>query len=402
MKTMIGHIDADCFYVSCERIRHPSLKGKPVGVLGNQGACVIAKSYEAKDRGVKTGVPIWEAVRFCPEMIFVKRDFRWYEVISNLLLDATKEFSSRVEYYSIDEMFFDAHGIQNRNDLHRMQKAVEEKVGVPVTIGVAPTKMLAKLISDGAKPHGCDLLGNRREIEERLGKLSVREITGIASRRAATLESIGIRTCLDFIRADPALIRHKLMVTGEKLWTELNGSPAFPLQENRPLHKCLSRGGSIWRATTDRSIIWAWIIRNLERLVAELDHYQLLTRRLTLIIEQQMDRGWSDRFSFPVETSAFEHLLVGVRAMFERNDLHIPVVKMHLLAEELSRRSVRQLSLFERDDPVRQRVAAAKQAINLRIERFAVRSGATLPLEEIHKDETNEYDICDIRGKMCF
>lgn len=240
---MIGHIDADCFYVSCERIRYPALKGKPVGVLGNQGACVIAKSYEARDRGVKTGVPIWEAVAICPEMIFVKRDFRWYEVVSQRLLAETRKFSERVEYYSIDEMFFDARKVRDEGALRRMRDAIEEKLGVPVTIGVAPSKMLAKLVSDTSKPHGCGVKSDPAEIEALLGRLSVREITGVAGRRAARLEAHGIRTCLDFVRADPGLIRRTLTVVGEKLWLELNGSTAFPLQLERPLHKCISRGG---------------------------------------------------------------------------------------------------------------------------------------------------------------
>ena len=82
MKRRIGHLDADCFYVSCERVRHRCLRGQAVGVLSNQGACVIAKSYELKARGVTTGMPIWDALPLCPEAIFIKRDFEWYEVLS--------------------------------------------------------------------------------------------------------------------------------------------------------------------------------------------------------------------------------------------------------------------------------------------------------------------------------
>src|SRR5437016_9870300 len=104
----IAHLDADCFYVSAERVRDRFLQGKPVGVLGNQGACVIAKSYEMKALGVKTGMPIWESVKCCPEGIYVKRDFRWYEVISRQLLHLLQTVSPTVEYYSIDEMFFRA------------------------------------------------------------------------------------------------------------------------------------------------------------------------------------------------------------------------------------------------------------------------------------------------------
>src|SRR5215212_11112877 len=105
---MIGHLDADCFYVSAERVRDAALIGKPVGVLGNQGACVIAKSYEMKAAGVKTGEPIWDALKKCPEGIYIKRDFRWYEVLSRAMLDIVGQCSPLVEYYSIDEFFFQA------------------------------------------------------------------------------------------------------------------------------------------------------------------------------------------------------------------------------------------------------------------------------------------------------
>ena len=102
MGQVIGHLDADCFYVSAERVRYDHLVGAPVGVLGNQGACVIAKSYEIKADGVKTGDPIWEAIKKCPDGLYVKRDCRWYEVLSKLMLDVVRELSPKVEYYSID------------------------------------------------------------------------------------------------------------------------------------------------------------------------------------------------------------------------------------------------------------------------------------------------------------
>src|SRR5271155_3580214 len=105
IKMLIAHLDADCFYVSAERVRDAFLQQKPVGVLGNQGACVIAKSYEMKKSGVATGEPIWDAVKKCPEGIYIKRDFRWYEVISREMLTVVRERSPCVEYYSIDEFF---------------------------------------------------------------------------------------------------------------------------------------------------------------------------------------------------------------------------------------------------------------------------------------------------------
>ena len=132
----IGHLDSDCFYVSAERVRFPCLRGIPVGVLGNQGACVIAKSYELKAAGVKTGVPIWDARKICPEAVFVKRDFRWYEVLSRKMLDVLADVSPLVEYYSIDEMFFDASelprvfGCSMREAALLLQQRMKQEVGV--------------------------------------------------------------------------------------------------------------------------------------------------------------------------------------------------------------------------------------------------------------------------------
>src|SRR5262245_7418317 len=98
---LVGYLDADCFYVSAERVRDEFLVSQPVAILGNQGACVITRSYEMKRLGVTVGEPIWEAVKKCPDGIYIKRDFRWFKVLSELMLSLVRELSPRVEYYSI-------------------------------------------------------------------------------------------------------------------------------------------------------------------------------------------------------------------------------------------------------------------------------------------------------------
>src|SRR5271165_2496633 len=151
--TAVGHLDADCFYVSAERVRDAFLVDKPVGVLGNQGACVIAKSYEMKAAGVSTGMPIWDALVKCPSGVYIKRDFRWYEILSRLMLEVVREWSPRVEYYSIDEFFFAAVPAVGQS-LQQLATSVRDQilvgVKVPVTVGIARTRTLAKLISDSA------------------------------------------------------------------------------------------------------------------------------------------------------------------------------------------------------------------------------------------------------------
>src|SRR5207237_3889857 len=135
--------------------------------LGNQGAAVIAKSYEMKAAGVTTGEPIWEAVVKCPDGLFIKRDFRWYEVISRQMLNIVKEYSPLVEYYSVDEFFMTVDSDPHAFALS-IQRAILERVRVPVTIGVARTKVLAKLVSDLAKPFGALGLVGREEDEKLL------------------------------------------------------------------------------------------------------------------------------------------------------------------------------------------------------------------------------------------
>src|SRR5262249_38894896 len=160
----IGHLDADSFYVSAERVRHRCLLGKPVAVLGNQGACVIAKSYEMRAAGVKIGIPIWDALKLCPAGVYLKRDFRWYEVLSRRMLEVVREFSPRVEYYSIDEFFFEVvplRGWSPQETAEAVRARILAAVGVPVTVGIARTRTLAKLVSDTAKPFGALALLDR-------------------------------------------------------------------------------------------------------------------------------------------------------------------------------------------------------------------------------------------------
>lgn len=186
MSCTIGHLDADCFYVSCERVRHRFLRGQAVGVLSNQGACVIAKSYELKTRGITTGMPIWDALPLCPEAIFVKRDFEWYEVLSRRMYDVVCRFSPTVEYYSIDEVFFDARTMTHAEAL-ALQDRVLQETGVPASVGVAPSKTLAKLASSSQKPFGCVVAVEPEAVARLLHDRPVDKITGVGRHRPTNL-----------------------------------------------------------------------------------------------------------------------------------------------------------------------------------------------------------------------
>lgn len=411
MKPLICHLDADCFYVSAERVRDSSLSYVPAVVIGNQGACCIAKSYEAKAAGIKTGMPIWDAVKLCPEAVFLKRDFRWYEVLSRQMLDLLRTVSPAVEYYSIDEMFFDASELSNVFSLpledaaKALQRRILDEIGVPVSMGVSRSKTLAKLISDTAKPFGCGVLIDLAEIPAYLRSRAVEDISGIGERSRRKLEQHGIRTCWDYVQADRKLIQRLLTITGECRWHELRGEAIQPIQTQRPAHKIIGRGGSLGGATSDINRLVAWVARNTERLIEELDFHDVLTKQLAFAIAFKEDGGWSGRVVFPEPTATFYDIATAAKDM-----LHIAyraetrrVSHMHLMAERLSDRRVVQRSLWPNTEaPAVQSVAVVKREINEKLGRFLVRSGDTLDLKDIYDDEAQDFDICDIRGKICF
>ncbi|MCE9553569.1 MAG: nucleotidyltransferase [Planctomycetes bacterium] len=398
---MLAHLDADCFYVSAERVRHPHLRGMPIGVLGNHGACIIAKSYEMKAAGVSTGMPIWEARPICPQGVYVKRDFQWYEMLSRKMLGIVQEWSPCIEFYSIDEFFFTTQDTTLAAAEH-WQSDMQRRVGVPVSIGIAPTKTLAKLISDSSKPFGCGVLHDEAGRRQLLRAKPVTEITGIAARSAAKLAAQGITTCEQFADADRAFIRWLLTKRGEDLWWELNGTPVQPVLSKRPDHKFISRGGSIGSASADPARVQAFVVRNTERLVEALNYYKVMCDFLTLslLFTDRPEQG--ERVHLLGSTADYEEILQAALWLLPRvwQPATSQVHYMHVIAGGLRRQ--RQLSLFGEPSSRAARVAETKRHINQKLGRFAVRSALTLPLADVHLDPANDYDICDIYGKSCF
>lgn len=394
MRKLIGHLDADCFYCSAERVRHRALNGLPVGVLGNQGACVIAKSYEAKAQGVKTGDPVWDAVKLVPEMVFVKRDFRWYEVLSRRMLAVVRSVSPIVEFYSIDEFFFDATYFPDvLREARTLQQTILDQVGVPVTIGISLSRSLAKLISDDAKPFGCKVL--LEGVPEFLRHLPVEAITGIGGRSARKLNERGIQNCHDFISAPRRFIRKLMTVKGEKLWFELRGEPCDPIQTARKPHRAISRGGSLGGKTDDPAILNGWLVRNVERLIEELDYHQVYTGRVSLVLVGEFSWGAKEDLC---PTATFYVLVAVLKRLLWRAPRFV-VSHMHLIAERLTSRNCVQKTLFPEEAD---KTAGVKAEINASLGRFALRSGDTLTLPAIYRYTTNQYDICDVRDKTCF
>jgi nucleotidyltransferase/DNA polymerase involved in DNA repair len=405
----IGWVDADSFYCNAERARFPMLRGVPLAVLGNNGACVIARTPEMKRTGVSVGDPAWEAKVRCPDGVFLKRDFDWLGDVSGRMLDEIRAVAPTVEYFSIDEMGFEAEPLKGSylRAAEAVRGRIKENVGVPATAGIARTRTLAKLLCDVIKPFGAAAVLDRAAEEELLAKLPVSDLCGIGTQRAATLARCGIHTCLEFARADRRLIRRLLTVVGEAIWYEVNGDPVLPLKAERPRHKVLSRGGSLGRETSDPYMILGWMVRHLERLVEEFRFYRVKPGRISLTVcyRKGKDRHGiakgarasvvppSDRFDI-----LYDDFCACLRAVYVPG---ASATRMHLFAEQLAPEGLTQLTLF--DEPSRDDVIdALKEEVNARHGRFALRSAATLALPEVYSDPATYREVCDIRGKHCF
>jgi nucleotidyltransferase/DNA polymerase involved in DNA repair len=274
---------------------------------------------------------------------------------------------------------------------------------VPVTVGIGRTRTLAKLISDTAKPFGAVALLDRDAEWSLLGRTPVTEVSGIASRRAATLEPHGIRTCLDLALADRRLVRSLITITGEALHLELNGEQVTPLHTERPPHKMLSRGGSLGGATPSVARVSAFLVRNVERLVEELEFHGVWAGALSvyLMYANGAEGAWREELLSP--TDRFDLLMEAGRRCFRRAWLPgLMASRMHVTASRLKRPGFRQKGLFEPPDEPARTLARVKREVNAEVGRFALRSGATLPLGDVYRDREQGYDICDVRGKVCF
>ena len=200
---MITHVDLNAFFATAEQIRRPDYVGKPVivGGLGPRGV-VSTASYEARSYGVHSAMPIGEARMLCPNGIFLQGDYRYYEMLSRSFFGYLKNYSSLVEAASIDEGFVDMTSMLSKDKdpmakLVLLQKGLLEQIGLKCSIGVGPTKFLAKMASDMKKPMGITVI-RRKDIKKMLYPLPIDNFFGIGKKTAAFLRSKGINTIGDF------------------------------------------------------------------------------------------------------------------------------------------------------------------------------------------------------------
>jgi len=318
----IAHIDADCFFASCELVRHPELIGSPVCILSSQDACVIAKTYDAKAAGIKTGMPVWDAKKLMPGATYLSADFRFYGLISEKMFSIFKRYSPDIEVYSIDEGFLDLNGTQAlwnkdyKGIAHDIRRTVQREVGITVSVGVSITRILAKMASEYNKPDGVTIVP-KHMIKLFLERSELSDICGIGRNREATLNKFNIQTPVDFVNAKEALIKQLLGKAGTDLWYELRGNSIIGLELHAQLPKSISRTASMGEVTSNRKTIVSHLIRHTFRLAIELVAKNLLTKRITIFIKMKAFNSVSAKTDFGYPTNNYFRLSHAVRNMLE-------------------------------------------------------------------------------------
>jgi len=368
-------VDCNNFYVSCERLFNPKLEGRPVIVLSNNDGCVVARSQEAKKLGVQMGEPFFQVRERCKAwgVIVYSSNYALYGNLSSRVMEILKTFSPDVEIYSIDEAFlrFDAE-MPLEAVASEIRKRVRQWVGIPVSIGIGPTKTLAKAANKIAKSGSSIFdLRSRPVQEEMLHKLVPRDIWGVGRSTAETLQTLGIYTARDFRDAATTLIRRQLGVVGERTQLELQGISCLPLEEaTSPQSICRSR--SFPHVITDIGIIAEALATHASCVAERLREERCVTSAISVFLEamRKPSERTRDYFSvaaaLPSPTYDTTQLIRAAKQGLERIfRSEMRYKKCGVVALDVAAERDVELDLFtERVDPRRKRLLETMDVVN--------------------------------------
>ncbi len=395
----IAHVDGDAFFTSVEQSVHPEWKGCPV-VTGQERGIIACASYEAKALGIKRGVALWEAQRMCPELVVVPSDYELYSLYSKRMFEIMRRYTPMVEEHSIDEGFVDLSGL--RRVFHgsyeaiarEMQATIRRELDIGVSVGLGPSKSIAKLASKFRKPYGFTPVAGYH-LHLFIPRILLSDVWGFGRNTVQLLQQYGLRTAWDVVQRSEAWISQLLGKPGREIWHELRGESIYAVNpEEKTSYTTISKCKTFTAPSADRAFVYAKLIRNLENAFAKLRRYKLSTRVITVALRTKgfMQQGMEARLSRP--TSATQEVLPVVRTLFD--ELYQPgeayrttMIALGKLQED---RGI-QYELFE--DPVRidamNRVAQAMDVINKRLGKHKVQLGPALDLAR--GEETGPRDI---------
>ena len=317
----ILHIDGDAFFASCEVAKNPHLRGKPV-ITGKERGIVSAASYEAKARGVKRGMRLFEVLKVCPDAVILPSDYETYSIFSERMYAIVRRYTPAVEEYSIDECFADLTGLRRALGMSYMDMAaaikrdLDTELGMTFSLGLSATKVLAKIGSKWKKPSGLTAIP-LRDASTFLGKTSVGNVWGIGPNTAAYLNKYGVRTALDFAEKDEVWVRKLLTKPAIGIWHELNGEVTDELNtEGRHTYQSISKTKTFTPPSTDRDFIYSQLSKNIENACIKARRWDLATPAVFFFLKTQDFKYHGCEIKLPHPTSVPQDILREVEKYF--------------------------------------------------------------------------------------
>lgn len=238
---LFGLADCNNFFCSCERVFHPELHDKPVVVLSNNDGCIIARSEESKQLGLKMGVPLYQARNIIEDnhIAVFSSNYTLYGSLSNRVMSLLAHYTPQLTQYSIDEAFLDLSDMGDSAQMktygEQMVAKIKKSTGIPISLGIAPTKTLAKIASKYAKKYagykGCCMIETDEKREKALAGFDVSDVWGIGRHLRKTLDYYSIHTAADFVQKSESWIRSKFNVSVVRTWKELHGISCIDVEE---------------------------------------------------------------------------------------------------------------------------------------------------------------------------
>jgi DNA polymerase V len=412
---MIGLLDGNNFFVSCERIFRPDLMKRPVVVLSNNDGNIIARSAEVKALGIPMGATYYQTRQLLEQnrAVVFSSNFALYGDISSRMMQIIESLAPGIEVYSIDEAFIDFSGVQEIDSLAcYIRERVWQILGIPTCIGIAKTKTLAKVANHFAKKvsgfRSVCILNQEEKVNKALGMLKVGDLWGVGNRIAQRLQAFGIQSGLQLKNVDPRWMRKNFTVVGERLVLELNGVPCLKLEEVPDSKKSIQVSRSFGNSITDFEELRSTIATYATILAQKLRKNGLKTDSLQVEIRTNYFRTNSPQYSnnvtltlpCPVEDdiSLIKVATQGLEKIFKPGFAYHKggVMALGLLPRD----QFIQLDLFSSlptEDPKRTRLSLALDEINGRLGRgtiFSAACGKRLAWRDQKKNMSPAYTSC--------
>ena len=312
---MIALVDCNNFYASCERLFNPKLQGRPIIVLSNNDGCAIARSDEAKAIGIVMGSPAYQLQDVIKQnnVAVFSSNYTLYGDISDRVMKTLSGFVPGIEIYSIDEAFLDMQSLAY-SDLYKLglqiKQTVKKNIGIPVSVGIAPTKALAKMANRFAKKTkkniGVHLAHNNDLINEMLAYTNIGEVWGIGHQYALFLQKNGIKTALDFINVPEEWVRKELTVVGQRLYNELKGTSAIQWEEEVKDKKNICTSRSFGNLLSNKDDIKEALVNYAANCALKLRQQKCCCRKVKVYVQTNQhrieDRQYSGSITIDLNT----------------------------------------------------------------------------------------------------